>query len=98
MGQAMRDMELLNEELRESDLFCPQRVIAILPVQHENVSIWVNPQHYVLHGGVMDEGALGMNKKHIRLPDLLYQAAIKCTTQVVSGGKSQPLILPIMPQ
>lgn len=46
----------------------------------------------------MDEGALGMDEKDIRFPDLLYQPAVECAAQIVTGGKSQPFILPIMPQ
>lgn len=46
----------------------------------------------------MNEGALGMDEKDIRLPDLLHQAAVECAAQIVTGGKSQAFILPIMPQ
>lgn len=46
----------------------------------------------------MNEGALGMDEKHIRLPDLLHQAAVKRAAQIVTGGKSQAFILPVMPQ
>lgn len=46
----------------------------------------------------MNKGTFGMHKKDIRLPDLLYQPTVKCAAQIVTGGKSQPFILPIMPQ
>lgn len=44
-----------------------------VPDAVEDVSIGVNPQHDVLHGGVVDEGAFGVDEEHIRNPDLLHQ-------------------------
>ena len=38
-GEAIGGVELLDEELRENDLICPQRVIAVLPVEHEVILI-----------------------------------------------------------
>lgn len=46
----------------------------------------------------MDEGALGMHKKHVGDPDLLHQAAVKCHAEVVGAWEGQPLVLPIVPQ
>lgn len=64
----------------------------------EDVAIRINPQHNVLHGGVMDEGALWVDEEHIRNPDLLDQAGIKSAALVAAGGEGQAVVLPVMPQ
>ena len=46
----------------------------------------------------MDERALGVDKEHVRNPDLLHQATVKGHALVVGAGESQPLILPVVTQ
>lgn len=70
------------------DLFEPEAV--------EDVPIGVNPQHHVVCGGVMDEGALGMDEEHIGDPNLLHQTAVKCHTLVVGALEGQALVLPVV--
>lgn len=69
-----------------------------LPDAVEDFSIGVNPQHDVLHGGVMDEGAFGVDEEDIRNPDLLHQPGVKCPALVVSRRERQPLVLPVVTQ
>ena len=38
-GEPTGRVELLDEELRENHLICPQRVVAILPIQHQIILI-----------------------------------------------------------
>lgn len=64
----------------------------------EDVAIRINPQHNVLHGGVMDEGALRVDEEHVRNPDLLDQTGIKGAALVAAGGEGQAVVLPVMPQ
>lgn len=69
-----------------------------LPDAVEDFSVRVNPQHDVLHGGVMDEGAFGVDEEDIRNPDLLHQPGVKCPALVVSRRERQPLVLPVVTQ
>lgn len=64
----------------------------------ENIAIRVHSEHDVLHGGVVDKWALWVDKENIWHPDLLHQSGIKRSTQVVSRGEGQPLVLPVVPQ
>lgn len=69
-----------------------------LPEAVEDVAIGVNPQHHVVRGGVVDEGALGVDKEHIGDPNLLHQTAVKCHTLVVGALEGQTLVLPVVTQ
>ena len=64
----------------------------------EDVPVRPNSQHDVLHGGVVNEGALGVDEEHVRHPDLLDQPCVKRATHVIPGGEGQPLILPVVSQ
>lgn len=64
----------------------------------EDVSVGVNSQHDVLHGGVVDEGAFGVHEENIWDPDLLHQPGVKRPTLVVSGRKRQTLVFPVVTQ
>lgn len=65
-------------------------------VQH--FPVWLYPQHDVVCGGVVDEGAFGVHKEHVGNPYLLYKSAVKRHAEVVGTGKRQPLVLPVVPQ
>ena len=69
-----------------------------LPDAVQDLSVGVNPQHDVLHGGVVDEGALGVDEEDVRNPDLLHQPRVKRPALIVSGRKGQPLVFPVVPQ
>lgn len=68
------------------------------PEAVEHFPVRLDPQHDVVRGGVVDEGALGMHEKHVGDPDLLHQPAVKRHAEVVGAREGQPLILPIVPQ
>lgn len=72
--------------------------IPFSPDTVEDVAIGINPQHDVLHGRVVDEGALGVDEEHVRDPDLLDQACVKGTALVAAGGEGQPVVLPVVPK
>lgn len=77
----------------------PLSVTALSPPEAvEHFAIWLDPQHDIVCGGVVDEGALGVHKEHVRNPDLLYKSAIKRHAEVVGAGERQPLVLPVVPQ
>lgn len=67
-----------------------------LPEAVEDVPIGVHSQHHVVCGGVVDEGALGMDKEHIGDPNLLHQTAVKCHTLVVGALEGQALVFPVV--
>lgn len=69
-----------------------------VPDAVEDVSVGVNPQHDVLHGGVVDEGALGVDEEDVRNPDLLHQPGVERPALVGVGRKRQPLVLPVVTQ
>lgn len=69
-----------------------------IPDAVQDVSVGVNPQHDVLHGGVMDEGALRMDEEDVGDPDLLHQPGIKRPAPVGLGWKRQTLVLPVVTQ
>lgn len=69
-----------------------------LPEAVEHFPVGLDPQHDVFCGRVMDEGALGVHKKHVGDPDLLHQPPVKRHAEVVGAGEGQPLVLPIVPQ
>lgn len=69
-----------------------------LPQAVEHFSIGMHSEHDVLRGGVMDEGSLGMDKKCVGYPNLLYQPAIEGHALVGVAGKGQSLVLPVMSQ
>lgn len=71
---------------------------AVLPEAIKYLPIWLDPQHDIVCGGVVDEGALGVDEEHVRDPDLLHQPAIKGHALVVGAGEGKPLILPVVPQ
>lgn len=71
---------------------------SLTPETVEHVAVGINPQHDVVSGGVVDERALGVNKEHIRNPDLFNQAAVEGHALVVGAGKRKPLVLPVMTQ
>lgn len=73
-------------------------LLFFLPETVEHFPVGLDPQHDVVCGGVMDEGAFGVHEKHVRDPDLLDQPAIKCHAEVVGAWKRQPLVLPVVPQ
>lgn len=58
-----------------------------LPETVKDFAIWVNSQHDVVSGGVMGEGLLRVDKKHVRYPDFLHQAAIKGHALVVVASE-----------
>lgn len=43
-----------------------------LPDAIKYFAVWIDPEHDVVRGCVVNEGALGMDEKHVRDPDLLY--------------------------
>lgn len=62
------------------------------------MSIRIDPEHDVVCGGVMDEGAFGVDEKNIGNPNLFYQAAIKSHALIGGAGEGQALVFPVMPQ
>lgn len=71
---------------------------AALPEAIKYLPIWLDPQHDVVCGGVMDEGTLGVDKEHVGDPNLLHQPAVKGHALVVGAGERQPLVFPVVPQ
>lgn len=71
---------------------------AFLPETVEDVAVGIDPQHHVIGGGVMDEGALGVHKEHVGHPDLLHQAAVEGHALVVGALEGQTLVLPVVAQ
>lgn len=69
-----------------------------LPETVEDVAVRINPQHDIVGGGVVDERALGVDKEHVRNPDLLHQATVKGHALVVGARERQPLVLPVVTQ
>lgn len=69
-----------------------------VPDAVEDVSVGVNPQHDVLRGGVVDEGALGMDEEDVGDPDLLHQARVERPAEVGARWKRQPLVFPVVTQ
>lgn len=43
-----------------------------LPQAVKHLPIWLDPEHDVICGGVVDKGSFGMHKEHIRHPDLFH--------------------------
>lgn len=66
------------------------------PQTVENMAVWENSQHDVLSGGVVDEGSLRVDKKHIGHPDLFHQASVESHAFVRGAGKRQTLVLPVV--
>lgn len=64
----------------------------------ENVAVGINPQHDVLHGRVVNEGALGVDEEDVGDPDLLDEASVEGAALVAAGGEGQPVVLPVVPQ
>ena len=62
------------------------------------MTIWEDPQHDVVSGGVVDERPLGVDEKHVRYPDLLHQSPVEGHALVGGAGEGQPLVLPVVPQ
>jgi len=62
------------------------------------MTIWEDSQHNVVSSGIMDEGPLGVDKKHIRHPYFFHQAPIKGHALVGGAWEGQPLIFPVVPQ
>lgn len=58
----------------------------------------MNSQHDVVGGGVMGEGLLRVDKKHVGYPDFLHQAAVKGHALVVVASEGQTFIFPVVPQ
>lgn len=71
---------------------------AVLPEAIKYLPIWLDPQHDIVCGGVVDEGTLGVDEEHVGDPDLLHQSAIKGHALVVGAGEGQPLVFPVVPQ
>ena len=69
-----------------------------LPEAVEHVAVRVHPQHDIVCGGVMDKGPLGVNKEHIRNPDLLNKPTVEGHALVVGAGERQALVLPVVTQ
>lgn len=46
----------------------------------------------------MDEGTFGVDKEHVRHPDLLHQPSVKCPASVAAGREGQPVVLPVVSQ
>lgn len=69
-----------------------------LPYAVENVSIWIDSEHDVFHGGVMNERTLGVNKEDVWHPDLFHQPSVKSSAFVIAGGEGQSVVLPVMPK
>lgn len=89
----------LHLRLRRRILFClphPPFPLCSVPEAVEDVPIGVNPQHHVVRGGVVDEGALGMDEEHVGDPNLLHQAAVKCHALVVGALEGQTLVFPVV--
>lgn len=82
-------MNLQNDGLREHKRS---------PDAIKNIAVWVNPQHDVLHCSVVNERALRVDEEDVRNPDLLHQPGVESAAQVVSRGKSQTLVFPVVPQ
>lgn len=72
-----------------SFLYSPQAV--------QDMTVRKHPQHDVVSGGVMDERPLGVDEEHIRHPDFLHQAPVKCHALVGGAWEGKPLILPVVP-
>ena len=70
----------------------------LLPDAVQDVAVGVDPQHDVLHGGVVDEGALGVHEEDVGHPDLLHQAGVERPALVGVGRERQPLVLPVVAQ
>ena len=68
------------------------------PQAVEHVAVGEDTQHDVVRGGVMDEGPLGVDKEHVRHPDLLDQAAVERHALIGGAGEGQPLVLPVVSQ
>lgn len=68
------------------------------PEAVQDVAIGVHPQHDVVCGGVVNEGALGVDEEHVRNPDLLHQATVEGHALVVGAGERQSFILPVVTQ
>lgn len=62
------------------------------------MSIRIDPEHDVVRGGVMDEGAFGVNEENVGNPDLLHQPTIKSHALIGGAGEGQAFIFPVMPQ
>lgn len=69
-----------------------------VPDAVKNVPVWKDSEHDVFHGGVMNEGTLGVNKEDVWHPDLFHQPRVKCSALVIAGGEGQPVVLPVMPE
>lgn len=46
----------------------------------------------------MDKRTFGVDKEHIRNPDLLHKTCIKGATLVAAGGEGKAIVLPVMPE
>jgi len=68
----------------------------VLPDAVQNISIWIDSEHDVLHGGVVNERTLGVDKKHVWHPDLFHQPSIERPALVIAGGEGQSVVLPVM--
>lgn len=69
-----------------------------LPEAVEDFAVRKDPKHDIVSGCVVGEGPLGVDKEHVRHPDLLYQSAIEGHALVVVAPEGQTLVLPVVPQ
>lgn len=89
----------LNHKTEKAPAVQPQqKLFFFLPDAVENIAIGINPKHDIFHGCVMDERALGVDKEHVRDPNLLDKTCVECATLVAAGGERQPVVLPVMSQ
>lgn len=70
----------------------------MLPEAIEDFAVWINSQHDVVGGGIVGEGPLGVDKKHVGHPDFLHQAAVEGHALVGVASERQTLVLPVVPQ
>ncbi len=88
---------MLVSQLLYKHLVSGKRLRAV-PDAVENVSIWINSEHDVFHGGVVNERTLGVNKEDVWHPDLFDQTSVKRSAFVTAGGEGQSVVLPVMPK
>lgn len=78
------------------NIWFQKKWLHVVPDAVKNVSIWIDPEHDVFHGGVVNERTLGVNEEDVWHPDLFHQPSIKCSAFVIAGGEGQSVVLPVM--
>lgn len=72
--------------------------LLVVPDTEEDVPVRIHPQHDVLHRGVVDERAFGVDEEDVRNPDFLHKPGVKGPALVVLGREGQALIFPVVTQ